>query len=172
MQVAMDLALISLQRRGDRVRARYDRIEGDVWQVIQSKTEKHDHRAFLKITMGEGPQEVIQRSRSIAPVCPFILHRVPERKKKAAALEHWAQITPDHLSKTFAQLRDSLPEFLSMPREQRPGFHTIRGLGGHLYLEAGFDNEYVNHLFGHTQQTMSNEYTNQHVSWTEVRADL
>lgn len=172
MQVAMDLALISLQRRGDLVRARYDHIEGNVWQVIQSKTEKHGHRAFLKITMGEGLQEVIQRSRSIAPVCPFILHRVPERKKKAAALDHWAQITPDHLSKMFAQLRDCLPEFQAMSKEQRPGFHTIRGLGGHLYLKAGFSDEYVKQLYGHTTQEMSDEYTDQHVEWTDVRADL
>ncbi|WP_157954258.1 hypothetical protein [Saccharospirillum mangrovi] len=106
----MDLALISLQRRGDLVRARYDHIEGNIWQVIQSKTEKHGHRAFLNITMGEGLQEVIQRSRSIAPVCPFILRRVPERKK-AEALDHCAQVTPDNLSKTFAGLRNSLPEF-------------------------------------------------------------
>lgn len=168
----MDLALISLQRRGDLVRARYDHIEGDVWQVIQLKTEKHGHRAFLKITMGQGLQAVIQRSRAISPVCPFILHRVPERKKQGAALEHWAQITPDHLSKTFARLRDSLQEFQAIPREQRPGFHTIRGLGGHLYLEAGFSDEYVNHLFGHTTQKMSDEYTDQHVKWTDVRAEL
>jgi hypothetical protein len=40
------LALITLQRRGDNVRARYSDLEDGVLQV---KTEKHGYRAFLKI---------------------------------------------------------------------------------------------------------------------------
>ncbi|WP_108124565.1 hypothetical protein [Saccharospirillum mangrovi] len=59
-----------------------------------------------------------------------------------------------------------------MKKEERPGFHAIRALGGHLYLLAGFEDEYVNQLYGHTTQEMSDEYTDQHLEWTEVNADL
>ena len=111
--------------------------------MVQAKTEKHGHRAFLRIEIGDGLADVITRSRQIKPVCPFILHRMPERKGKGK-LDHWAQITPDYLSKTFAKVRDGLPMFQTMPKEERPTFHEIRGLGGKLYLDAGFGDEYVN----------------------------
>lgn len=171
MQVAMDFALITLQRRGDCVTARYTDIEGDVLKVIQAKTEKHGYRAFLRIEIGEGLADVIARSRQIKPVCPYILHRMPLRKHKND-LDHWAMITPDHLSKTFAQVRDGLPVFQGMPKEERPTFHEIRGLGGKLYLDAGYSDDYVNKLMGHTSQKMTDSYTDQHQEWTECRADL
>lgn len=172
LQVAMDLALITLQRRGDLVTAQYDDIKDGVFYVIQDKTKKHGHHAYLKISMGRKLRDVVQRSRQIAPVCPFIIHRKPERKKKAKALVHWAQITPDNLTKTFAKVRDELPEFAAMPEPERPTFHGIRGLGGHLYEEAGYDKGYIQRLMGHTKQKMTDAYTDQHIEWTECSADL
>lgn len=171
LQVAMDFALITLQRRGDCVKVRYDDIEGEVLKIIQQKTEKHGHRAFLRIEIGDGLADVIARSRQIKPLCPYILHRMPQRKFKGK-LDHWAMITPDHLSKTFAQVRDSIPLFQAMPKEEKPTFHEIRGLGGKLYLDAGYSDDYVNKLMGHTSQKMTDSYTDQHQEWTECRADL
>lgn len=171
-QVAMDVALITLQRRGDLVKARYTDIEGDTLTVIQNKTKKHGHRAFLKIQIGETLGRVIQRSRQIRPVCPFIIHRMPERKRGGRNLEHFAQITPDYLSKTFGRLRDSLPQYQAMHPDERPTFHEIRGLGGKLYLDAGYGDDYVNLLMGHTSQRMTDQYTDQHQEWTLCGAEL
>lgn len=81
-------------------------------------------------------------------------------------------ITPDHLSKTFSQVRDSLGIFQHMDKRERPTFHEIRGLGGKLYLDAGYSDDYVNKLMGHTTQKMTDHYTDPHQEWTEVRADL
>ena len=171
-QLAMDFALVTLQRRGDCVKAQYTDIEGNVLKVVQSKTEQHGHRAFLRIEIGDSLAGIIQRSRQIKPLCPYILHRIPERKRPAKGLTHWAQITPDHLSKTFAKYRDQVPELAAMDKDERPTFHEIRGLGGSLYLDAGYSEEFVNLLMGHTSMRMTKGYTDQHQEWTECRADL
>lgn len=59
-----------------------------------------------------------------------------------------------------------------MDKDERPTFHEIRGLGGSLYLDAGYSEEFVNLLMGHTSMRMTKGYTDQHQEWTECRADL
>jgi integrase len=172
LKIAMALALITLQRRGDIVRARYSDLEGGVLQVIQAKTEKHGYRAFLKIKSGDALLNVVKKSRDIIPLCPFIIHRLPKRRVPFLGQEHHAQITGEYLGKEFKKVRDSVPEIKDMPAAQRPTFHEIRALGGSLYLEQGFSKEYVNLLMGHTSQKMTDEYTDQHQNWTECEASL
>lgn len=126
----------------------------------------------LSIDLGESLADVIARSRQIKPVCPFILHRMPQKKFKGN-LDHWAMITPDHLSKTFSKVRDGIGLFQHMDKRERPTFHEIRGLGGNkLYLDAGYSDDFVNKLMGHTTQKMTDNYTDPHQQWTDVRADL
>ena len=116
---------------------------------------------------------VTERSRQIKPAnCPFILHRLPDRRVPFAGQEHHGQIRGDLLQKHFQKVRDSLPVFQGMPKEERPTFHEIRGLGGALYLQQGFSKEYVNLLMGHTSQRMTDGYTDPHQQWTECAADL
>lgn len=68
LKIAMALALITLQRRGDIVRARYSDLEDG---VLQAKTEKHGYRAFLKIKSGDALLNVVKQSRDIIPLCPL-----------------------------------------------------------------------------------------------------
>jgi enterobacteria phage integrase len=90
LQAAMDFSLITLQRRGDVVNSKYSDIHGDELKIIQQKTERHGERAFLRIRIGSDLNEVIMRSRQIQPVCPYIIHRMPDRKIKFDGQEHWA----------------------------------------------------------------------------------
>lgn len=172
LKIAMALALITLQRRGDLVRLKYSDLDEGILKVIQAKTEKHGYRAFLRIKPGNALLEVIKQSREIRPLCPFIIHRLPKRRVPFLGQEHHAQITGEYLGKEFKKVRDSVQEIKDMPTAQRPTFHEIRALGGALYLEQSFSKEYVNLLMGHTSQKMTDEYTDQHQNWTECKAEL
>jgi integrase len=173
LQLAMDLALVTLQRRGDLVNLQYTSIKNGQLYVVQSKTEKHGERAYLRITIGDSLTEVLDRSHKIKPTnCPFIIHRLPERLSKSRYRQHHGQISGDYLGKQFARVRDSLEIFANMKPEEKPTFHEIRGLGGAEYLRQGFSKEYVNLLMGHTSQRMTDDYTGQHINWTECDADL
>lgn len=64
LQIAMDLAIVSLQRRGDICALTYDKIKDGRMFVIQEKTEKHGVRARLSIEFGPQLEAIIKASRS------------------------------------------------------------------------------------------------------------
>ncbi|MDX1538866.1 tyrosine-type recombinase/integrase [Arsukibacterium sp.] len=173
LQIAMDFALITLQRRGDICESKHENVKGDYLELIQRKTEKHGHRAFLRIKVSQSLQEILQRSRRSGIASPYIIHRRPERLYASKAKTHWSQVLPETLSKEFAYYRDLVPAIAALPAEQRPTFHEIRALGGHLYLQAGFAEEYVQTLMGHSTAKMTAHYTDRHEpEWTECQAEL
>ena len=172
LQVAMDLAIVTLQRRSDLIKMKYTDIRDGCLFVIQRKTEAHGERAHLRIAVGTTLGEIIARSRALPPLSPFIVHRVPDRKVKFEGQEHHSQVRDQTLTKAFARARDLCEIFAGMPVEARPTFHEIRGLGGAQYLDQGYSKEYVNLLMGHTTMRMTEGYTDQHGNWTECAADL
>lgn len=172
LQVAMELALVTTQRRGDLIRMKYSDITDGHLFVVQNKTEKHGERAHLKIAIGDTLRSIISRSRDLPPLSPFLIHRVPDRRVKFEGQEHHSQVRDQTLTKAFSRARDACEIFRGIPVEQRPTFHEIRGLGGAQYLAQGYSQEYVNLLMGHTTMKMTKEYTDQHGNWTECKADL
>lgn len=172
LQVAMDLALVTTQRRGDLIKMKFSDIRDGYLYVVQNKTEKHGHRAHLRIAVGDTLAGIISRSRALPPLSPFIVHRVPDRKVSFEGQEHHSQVRDQTLTKAFARARDACEVFKGIPVEERPTFHEIRGLGGAQYLAQGYGKEYVNLLMGHTTMKMTEGYTDQHGNWTECKADL
>jgi integrase len=173
LQIAMQFALITLQRRGDIVKVQYSDIVDDHLHVVQEKTEKHGHRAFLAIEIGDSLQALLNQSKTVTPTnCPFVIHRLPARRIPFEGQQHHGQISGEYLGKAFSKARDQHEVFKNMPAQQRPTFHEIRALGGALYLEQGFSKEYVNLLMGHTSQKMTDDYTDRHQQWTSCAADL
>ncbi|MEH6814654.1 MAG: tyrosine-type recombinase/integrase [Motiliproteus sp.] len=172
LQLAMDTALLTLQRRGDLCKMRYDDIRDGRLFVVQEKTEKHGVRAHLSIEMSSQLEGIIARSRADGVISPFIVHERPDRIKESKQKQHWSQVLPDRMSKQFAKARDALPKFANMTTAQRPGLHEIRALGGWLYLEQGYSKEYVNLLMGHTTMAMTEHYTDRHIEWTTCKAEL
>lgn len=169
---AMDIALVTLQRRGDILKIKYtDHREGRLF-VIQEKTEKHGVRAHLSIEVGEHLEKLINSTRSDNIASPFLIHTKPDKVRPSKEKEHWSQILPNHLTQKFGSIRDELEVFKKMPKAERPTFHEIRALGGALYLENGYSKEYVNLLMGHTKMEMTDHYTDRHIEWTDCRADL
>lgn len=172
LQVAMDLALITLQRRSDLCAMKFDQIKDGRLFLIQQKTEKHGIHARLSIKVGPGLQTVLDRSRASGIKSPFVIHVRPARVKETDSKQHWSQVLPQYLSKAFAKARDQVPEIKALPSNQRPSFHEIRALGGHLYLEQGYGDDYVQKLMGHTTAAMTSHYTDRHEEWTECSAEL
>lgn len=170
---AMDLGLHTLQRREDLVNLKFSDIKGGYLYVIQSKTKKHGESANLKIKITPILESIISRCRDLI-VSPYIIHRRPNRcskqNYKADSKQHFSQITPDYLTKTFSSIRDQLPEFESIPTEERPSFHEIRSLGITQYEKIGFN---AQRLAGHKTRAMTDKYKEGHEpKWTEVEAGL
>lgn len=172
LQIAMDFALISLQRRSDLCAAKFEDIENGYLKLVQQKTEKFGVRAHLRIQIGPSLEKVFKRSRASGIVSPFIVHHRPARIRKSKDKEHWSQVRPETLTKSFAAIRDQIPEIAKLPPGKRPTVHEIRSLGGHLYLEAGFSEEYVQTLMGHSTAAMTADYTDRHLEWTTCGAGL
>src|SRR5690554_3641711 len=62
MQNAMDLALVTLQRRGDVARMKFDDVKDGRLHVVQEKTEKYD-AGYLAITVSPTLSKIIKRCR-------------------------------------------------------------------------------------------------------------
>lgn len=154
---AMDLGLITLQRREDLVALRRDADTGDRLRVQQKKTGRR-----LAIEVCSRLREVLNRC-SDGVASPFILHRLPERLKaaedRAAARVHHTQILPEQITRAFETARDATGLFQCLPADQDPpSFHEIRSLGMDLYRKAGWPQERIQLLAGHENPEMTRHY--------------
>lgn len=166
LQIAMDVALYSLQRREDVVVMQYPE-DGKLW-VKQKKTG-----ARLAITPSGRLMRAIAESRTAA--CPLVVHAKPERMKpkhqRATDRIHPMQVMPDKLSRAFAKARDASGYYTG--ENSPPTFHEIRSLGAHLYRDAGYAEEYIQALLGHEDVAQTRVYLDGHKrKWMEVTADL
>ncbi|MCG5512772.1 phage integrase Arm DNA-binding domain-containing protein [Ectothiorhodospira shaposhnikovii] len=180
LKIAMEIALITLQRRGDIVEMRYDDIRKDQdgvlrWYLVQNKTKKKSDKAFLAIRVTDALQAVISRSRNNI-ASPFVVHYSPLRKcrDQMAAKEHWTQVTPNLLTNTFAEVRNATGLFKRLQPAERPTFHEIRSLGVHVYeKKLGKSESYTQDLAGHSDRKMTDLYAAGHeVRYNLVDADL
>lgn len=169
LQNAMDIGLLSLQRREDIVNMKFSDIKDGYLYVIQQKTEKHGSSAYIKIKIGESLKNILNRCRDDI-VSPYLIHRLPERNLKSDSKNHHTQVTPDYLSKQFMIVRDQTELFCHLLPLERPTFHEIRSLGIKLYEDAGFDAQF---LAGHTNRKMTEQYKVGHgIEWTIAEANL
>lgn len=169
MQNAMDLALVTLQRRNDVARLKFDNAKDGKLYVIQEKTEKYD-TGYLAIGIGPKLKQIIRRCRDDVP-SPYMVHRKPERKiKKRAGMDHWTQVKPEMLTRAFATARDESGLFDNVPASERPTFHEIRALGIKRYRDRGQDPQ---QLAGHASAKMTSNYDSGHdeIRWIEASAE-
>jgi integrase len=168
-QNAMDLALVTLQRRNDVVRMKFDNVEDGKLYVVQEKTEKYD-TGYLAILVGPKLKDIIRRCRD-EMVSPYMVHRRPERKiKDREGMSHWTQVKPQMLTRAFAEARDNSGLFDHMDPSEKPSFHEIRALGIKRCRDAGKDPQ---KLAGHASEKMTRNYDSGHedIRWTEVSAE-
>jgi len=177
---AIRLGLLSLQRREDIVTWPKSAVDLDqsTIKVSPGKTQNYGKPVHLEIVMGQALREVIIECMKSPVVCPYLIHYSPKARKRAQldAKLHWNAVTPDYLTKSFAQARDDSKAYEELPVGERPTFHEIRALGAWLYEQQGFAQEYIQGLMGHADVKMTEHYQAGHgddaVVYMKVKADL
>ncbi|RDH44653.1 integrase [Zooshikella ganghwensis] len=171
LQIAMDLAIITLQRRSDLLRLKFSDIKDGRLYLVQSKTEKHGDCARLAIGLGPSLKKVIKRARCTGINSPLLIHKQPQRILTGQG--HWSAVKPDYLSRSFSKARDASGIYENISKEILPTFHELRSLGGLLYEQQGWSKAQVRQLMGHTSDKMTEHYLKGHdTRWTQVDADL
>ena len=104
---------------------------------------------------GTGLEMGLGRAVNVAKI-----HYSPKARKRAQldAKLHWNAVTPDNLTKSFAQARDDSKAYEELPPGERPTFHEIRALGAWLYEQQNFAQEYIQGLMGHADVKMTKHY--------------
>lgn len=173
---AMDLALWSLQRREDLIDIRVDDFADDRVSVKQKKVEAHG-TGRIRIKPGPNLLAAIRACLNSPDLkekgmgdCRFLLHRIPEKRRKAKGREHFGQLSEEMATRAFQEIRDSLPTFQAMPEPTRPTFHEIRALGAdHYKHKLGWTDAQVQALLGHSDVGMTMVYLGRHGErWQEV----
>ena len=172
LQNAIDLALITAQRRTDILAMRFDDVRDGHLYVVQQKTSKASDAAWIRFKVTPQLQAVLTRCRDNVP-SPFLIHRRPERKrqKQAEQKEHWTKIEERYLTRAFKEAREQAGCYANWTDEEQPGFHEIRALSLHLYKKAGKDGQ---RIAGHASEEMTKNYQRDHadVVWSDAIPDL
>jgi Bacteriophage lambda integrase, N-terminal domain./Phage integrase family. len=167
---AIDLALLISQRRCDLLNLRFDHIKDGYMFVVQQKTAKKSDASWLKLEITPEFQKVIDQCRDGID-SPFLIHRLPDRKRACDSKEHLTQITGHYLSTEFKKARDAANCYPSYSAKEMPGLHEIRGTSLKMYQLAGKD---AQKIAGHTTPDMTLNYLWGHdfAEWVEVSPDL
>ncbi|WP_426236693.1 tyrosine-type recombinase/integrase [Pseudomonas sp. TWP3-2] len=110
--------------------------------------------------------------------CPYLTHYSPKARKRSQldSTPYWSAVTPDYLTKSFAQARDDSEAYKEVPPGVRPTLHEIRALGAWQYEQQGFPQEYIQELLGHADIKMTEHYRGGHgddaVVYMKVSAEL
>ncbi len=127
----------------------------------------YDANKFMKASIWAKREFVEGSEPNNRVLCPFVVHREPDRKDKSVAksLEHPYQLNPKYLSKKFTFYRNKSSACSHLPQEQRPTFHEIRALASHLLKQQGYD---AQSRMAHKDKRSTDTYTKDHVKWVVV----
>ena len=169
---AIDLALITAQRRTDILDMRFDGVRDGFLYLVQKKTAKASDAAWIRFVVTDELQAVINRCKD-SVASPYLIHRKPTRllQKQAQTKEHWTKIEERYLTQAFKDARDLAGCYADWKEEEMPGFHEVRALSLHLYKKAGKDGQAI---AGHASETMTKNYQKDHadVIWSDAIPDL
>lgn len=169
---AIDLALITAQRRTDILDMKFEDVREGFLYVIQQKTAKASDAAWIRFRVTPELQAVISRCRDNV-ASPYLVHRRPERlkQKQAQTKDHWTKIEERYLTRAFKAAREDAGCYADWSDEEMPGFHEVRALSLHLYKKAGKDGQKI---AGHASEDMTKNYQKDHaeIVWSEAIPDL
>lgn len=166
---AIDLALVTAQRRGDILDMKFEDIKDGFLYVVQHKTERASDAGWIRFELTPQLKEVINRCRDNIP-SPFLIHRKPDRNIKGEK-EHWTQIQGRYLTRAFKQAREDAGVYSHLSENEMPTFHEIRALSIHLYKMEGKD---AQKIAGHSSADMTKNYQKNHeeIIWSDATPDL
>lgn len=174
LQNAIDLSLLTTQRRSDIVEIRWTDIHDGYIHIAQQKTtddpmddfEVLDGSGYIRIKIDDELQQVLDRCKSDNVPSPFVIHYVPKRKVKNAKKEHWTQILPLYLSEEFLRIVKLSNAYPKLEGRQIPTFHEIRVLAIFLHKKAGRS---AQALAGHSSVKMTEHYeSGDEIIWNDV----
>ena len=164
---AIDLALYSVQRRGDLVRLQRTAINipNNTMTVLQEKSRNYATPVFIEIDMHPELLAAVMSciTNPLAFKCPYLLHYKPKRMTKTIkeGKPHHLAMTEGFLTKEFAKYRDESGVYSLLPPEQRPSFHDIRAIGIKMVTEK-YGQVYAMALAGHADERMWKHYLDGH----------
>ena len=165
LQIAMELAVSSLQRRGDLLRLTREDVRDGVLYVMQAKTG-------VRLGIQFAPQSrlgaAIKRATTVPVFGSSLIRRIPDRRRSRTN-----EVSESLLTHAFAEIRDSSGVYADLADGERPSFHDLRAYGIWTYERAGFPREYVQALAGHSTARMTAHYSDGHeIVWKPVDAGL
>ena len=154
---AMDLAILILQRRSDICDIKLSDIKDGYIHMIQKKSIKHDS-AYIKIKVTYELAQIIQQCKADNVLSPYLIHRVPQKRTKAAmdSGNHRTYITPAYLSRAFKKVRDLVNAYPDYAKDEQPGIHQGKALGSKIYKRRF--GESATTMAGHSSVEMTNFY--------------
>lgn len=163
---AMELAMVTAQRREDITGLLFADSHGEALHVVQSKTGarlKISHRLRLDV-LGLTVGDVVKRCRD-STVSKYLVHHARTVSRAKAG----DPVVPDTLSSAFATARDKAAAKLGVDLGAHPPtFHEQRSLAARLYHDQGYDPQ---RLLGHRHRTTTELYQdNRGAEWVEVSA--
>ena len=175
LQNAIDLAMLTTQRRIDIINMKWTDIYDGYLHVAQEKTtddpedefEFLEGAGYIRIKVDAELQKVLDRCKDNI-LSPFIIHRAarnwgrPMKNKK----EHWTQIDKQYLSLQFSVAVKKSNAYPNLVGRQVPSFHEVRALSIFMHKKAG---KSAQQLAGHTTEKMTEVYASGHeISWNDV----
>lgn len=163
---AIDVALHSLQRRGDIVKLHRTMINilNNTLTVYQGKSQNYAKPIWIEIDMHPELRDAVIACLTdpLAFRCPYLMHYQPKLiNKQVQSKVHFMAMTPNWLSNEFAEYRDKSGLFDHLEAKQKPTFHEIRALGEFMVKEK-YGKEYAKALAGHETDEMYDHYVGRH----------
>jgi integrase len=172
---AIDLAMLTTQRRIDIINMKWTDIKDGHLHVAQEKTtddpedefELLEGAGYVRIKINDELQRVLDRCKDDV-LSPYIIHRVPKGKTKnrGQTKDHWTQIEAQYVSREFLNASRAANAYPELNGRQLPSFHEIRALSIHLHKKAG---KSAQTLAGHATERMTEVYASGHeIIWNDA----
>lgn len=178
LQNAMDLAILTTQRRSDILKLKWEDIREGWMYIAQVKTTDDEAdgyeiegAGYIRIKIDSEIQTVLDRCKASNVISPFVIHHVPSRRGVPSKEKtHWTQIKPEYLSRIFKEAREKSNPYPDLGLKQQPTFHEIRAFSIYLYKQMGRDPQA---LAGHSNAAMTEMYASGHgIVWNDVEVGL
>lgn len=161
--IAMDLALVTLQRRGDVSRMRRDHIKDGYLHVEQEKTgAKIRIPLGLKLNvLGMSLDDIRRRVSNSGIATRWLTHHASANGRAKPGFP----VHPQTIARAFAEARDAAG-IATEPGRKPASFHELRSLGIRLYQAQGYDPQV---LAGHKDAATTAVYRDDRgAEWKEV----
>lgn len=160
---AVDLALVSGQRRDDISHALFKDFKDGCWWLEQRKTK---FRLMIPMNLrldaiGKSLEDVVAQCRRTGVLSKHLVHQTERRGNSPIGRHIWK----DTISRRFADAVQACG--VDWGEKTAPSFHELRSLAVRLYRAQGGVN--TQDLLGHKSAEMTEQYADSRGGWGTVR---